>query len=624
MTSMREALRLLEERGAVSKPHPQGANAPDNLVRNIEDSVAAAHHIVGEAISMEEDPHAAFDQRGSSIECGAGLNEPADLPLEGADQVPFESPETELPNVPAGNHQVLTNLQNPLPELFERTEHGPNDPHAFRATEATIDDENGTNRFTPEQMADLRKAAHRSPQENAATDAAASPHGRQAAPQPPLADDLHELPRMHLQKSGPHGMAASISDSSVPYERQLAQIGEDGQVSRPAPSAPVMPVTPTGIAIQSALANAANAAPPHVPLPSGNQPDPTPMQLPFDFFGGGTSALSPENILADAEVAQSMDRIAASRSQSAPVQPSAVAPASPAGPGSLPSPPLPSTAVRRSAAPSAPGIQSRPPNSPAASPQLPPATTHAPQLPLPTQNAPQTPPPPTRQAPQSRPKSPAAAERDELLARIQMNLKGRRLATEYHKIWTLIRQSARGGPTQGNVLFCDCEADRPAAQTLLYLAATPREGDTRSVLLLDADVQSSRLSSMVGMGNAAGFAEACNGAELEGLAQPIDLPFTYVLPAGISNGDIDPQGIPFVLSELSTGYDFIFMAGGVAQHNVVPSLRRACSKSFLVVRLGSANRNTAIDAVNFLESAEVKVNGCIVTNIEQDPNYFSQ
>ena len=389
---------------------------------------------------------------------------------------------------------------------------------------------------------------------------------------PSTANKRPELPTLRLQNSDGRAITVAIEENvEVPFASRLAQIDPEGAIIKPEP---ISPVQPTGISVEQALEQSAddqrrdNVG--DSMDPGDDLQDFDSDKLPFDFFGGDAGALSPENLLSDTAFAKSIEQAAERQNDTAQQDQKG-----------------------EQQAPFVPSVHPENPRRNAASP-----TTDGPSAAL----------KPTRAT---------------VFDTIQSHLKSRRLATEYHTIWNAIRQNMKGGITQGNILFCDCEYDRPAAETLIYLAAVSRDGDSRTVLILDADLEEAKLSTKLGLDKTIGFSELCLGADLDGLIQSLDVPHTSVLPVGVNRTEVNAKGIQAAMSQLTQIFDFVLISGGISSHRMVPELNKACGTAYLVVRLGTTDRNATIDAVNSLHSAGVELGGCIVANIEADQTVLS-
>ena len=181
-----------------------------------------------------------------------------------------------------------------------------------------------------------------------------------------------------------------------------------------------------------------------------------------------------------------------------------------------------------------------------------------------------------------------------------------------------IRKKTGDDEKGSNVLFLDCESAHPGAETVVYLAATPRNGQRPNVLLIDGDPEESKLSSLLGLDGHRGLADAARGFELDCLIHPLELSRTHFLPAGRDGTSLPEEAVRNIVQQLSQVFDFVFISGGKPENKLIPTLAQECRESFLVVRLGSSHRSSAVNTLSLLETAGVQPTGCIIANIQAD------
>ena len=187
------------------------------------------------------------------------------------------------------------------------------------------------------------------------------------------------------------------------------------------------------------------------------------------------------------------------------------------------------------------------------------------------------------------------------------------LRTEYRDLWNHIdRQQG-----ERNILFLDCENQRPAAEVMVYLAGSGK--DSRSILLIDADRQSRRLTRLLRAEHERGLTDCPDLQQMGQVLQDTGLPSTKFLPVGHNTGDVTSQHMAFILSELTNMFDFAFIAGGTADNELLQQLPPVCGESYLVVRLGTTMREAALDSLRSFGTMGVNIGACIVANSLADP-----
>jgi Mrp family chromosome partitioning ATPase len=144
--------------------------------------------------------------------------------------------------------------------------------------------------------------------------------------------------------------------------------------------------------------------------------------------------------------------------------------------------------------------------------------------------------------------------------------------------------------------------------------------ERRRVLLIDGHLTRQSLSKHFQLTGLPGIAEACANVEKwPQLIHPTDDERIWVLPGG---GRLDRKGIRQhilldLVPKIRQQFDIVMVDVGLPDSPLaVPSLT-ACDCSYLVVRLGRTERESAKRVLATLSERNLAPNGCIITNVRK-------
>ena len=209
----------------------------------------------------------------------------------------------------------------------------------------------------------------------------------------------------------------------------------------------------------------------------------------------------------------------------------------------------------------------------------------------------------------------------EITERLRTPFYGDRIQQLSHEIFS---HPAGGGPYI--VLFLGMDTDNQRADAATALALYRCNQRTLPTLLIDADIDSRRVSRGFHM-HAAGLIEAISGqVPWRDSVRQTSGENLRLLPCGTDIGFISPdseqeefQRISQFVDQWREHYGLVLMAGGLVDSPLVPVLTRASDATFICVQLGKSRREELAAAVARLDHAGGNLQGCITTGPATTP-----
>ena len=171
------------------------------------------------------------------------------------------------------------------------------------------------------------------------------------------------------------------------------------------------------------------------------------------------------------------------------------------------------------------------------------------------------------------------------------------------------------------VTFASSEENEQLATTVMNTAVAIGAKNLGRVLVIDSDFDDRSLTLAIDSETSQGLADIGKGGNtIEQLIETTSLSGVDVLSVGVNKVANTPQLSTIVrkaLSAVGNDYEYIFVNIGEAHSQVAKCWAEFTNGTFLLVNMGTTNREIAKSAVSLLNSYGARLIGCIVSTVDE-------